>query len=80
MDKELAGWSHSESCGQWLSVQVETGSIPHGPVLFNVFVGDRDSGIECTLSKCACDTRLSGAVDTLERWDAIRRDLDRPDG
>ena len=24
-DKELAGWSRSESCGQWFSVQVETG-------------------------------------------------------
>jgi len=24
LDKELAGWSHSKSCSQWLDIQVET--------------------------------------------------------
>ena len=36
-----------------------------------------DSGIECTLSKCAGDTKMCGAVDTLKRRDAMRQNLDR---
>jgi len=43
----------------------------------NIHYGKTDSGIECTLSKSVNDTKLCGAVDTLEGRDAIQSDLDR---
>ena len=58
-----------------------TNGIPQGSVLglklFNILLGDMESGIECTLSKFVGDTELSGAVDMLEGRDAVQWDLDR---
>ena len=50
-----------------------------GQVLLKIFISDIADGIECILSTFADDTKLSGAVNTLEGREAIEWDLDRED-
>ena len=54
-------------------------TVPQGsmlaPVFFNIFHSAIVSGIECTLSKFAEDTKLSRTVDSLEERDDIQKDL-----
>ena len=64
------------SVSKWKPVMsgVPQGSILQ-TILFNIFINYTNSVTECTFSKFADGTKLSGAVGKLEEWDAIRGTL-----
>lgn len=51
---------------EWIFLEISIGMV-----LFNLFVYDMESGIECALSKIADDTKLCVVADTLKGRDAI---------
>lgn len=67
----------NSSISKWRRV---TSGVPQGLVLglmlVNIFVSKMDSGLEYTLSNFADETKLCGAVNTLEERDVIQRDHD----
>jgi len=60
------------SMSRWRTVR---SGVPQGlvlgPVLFDIFVSNTNSGTECTLSKFSNNTKLCGMVDMLEGRDGI---------
>lgn len=53
-----------------------TSSVPQGAVLgsvlFNVFINELDTGVKCTISKFANNTKLGGAVHSLRGQETCR--------
>lgn len=82
-EKELNGWSQSgvvSGCTFWwrpVTSSVVSSRCLLRLELFNIFINDLDCEIECNLTKFAYHAKMNGAVNTIERRDAIRGGLGR---
>lgn len=81
LDKELFGWPHSNSCGQWLNIQVEisdhwcSSGVGTGTGSVKYLCRQRGWWDWVHSANSPNDTKLSGAIDTLEGKHGIQRDL-----
>ncbi|KAJ7415088.1 RNA-directed DNA polymerase from mobile element jockey-like [Pitangus sulphuratus] len=50
------------------------------PVFFNILIDNIGAGLEVILSKFANNTKLGGAIDSLEGREAMQRDLEKSEG
>ncbi|XP_059698166.1 triadin isoform X3 [Haemorhous mexicanus] len=68
----------SGAVSKWKAVPsgVPQGSV-FGLVLFNIFIGEMESGFQCTLSEFTDDNQVCDAVNTLEGRNNTQRDLVR---
>lgn len=64
-NKELAGWTQTVGIRFYVQMQASGSDAPEGSLLgqvpFNTFINETDSGMECTLSRFADDTKMSHA-------------------
>ncbi|KAJ7411309.1 hypothetical protein WISP_103200 [Willisornis vidua] len=93
LDKHIMQCLNSWLTGQTQGVIVTGGTsdwppVPNGlaqgsilgPVLINIFIYDLDAGLEGILSKFAGDTKLRGAVYSLEGRETLQGHLNKSEG